>query len=95
MGNRIKKESFNLYLVSQTISSLGDGLYLVAFVWLSLELSSGEGLVMGGIFSVYTLGEIISGFISGPIVDRIDKKRTLFYVDLTRGLIVGILFTLL
>ena len=50
---------------------------------------------MGGIFSVYTLGEIISGFISGPIVDRIDKKRTLIYVDLTRGLIVGILFTLL
>ena len=81
--------------MSQTISSLGDGLYLVAFVWLSLELSNGEGLALGGIFSIYTLGEILSGLISGPIVDRIDKKKTLIYVDLTRGLIVGVLYVLL
>jgi DHA3 family macrolide efflux protein-like MFS transporter len=81
--------------VSQTISSLGDGLYLIAFVWLSLELSDGEGLALGGIFSVYTVGEVISGFVSGPIVDRVNRKRILIAVDLARGFIVAVIYVLL
>jgi hypothetical protein len=57
-----KNKSFIFYLIGQSISSLGDGFYLIAFMWLALQLSGGKGLVLGGIFSIYTLNEVIFGF---------------------------------
>jgi len=73
---------------------MGDGVYIMAFLWLSLKLSNGKGLAMGGIFSVYTLGELIFGLVSGPIVDRYDKKRILVFMDLSRGLLLGFFYML-
>lgn len=89
-----KNKSFVLYLVGQSISALGDGFYLIAFMWLAMEISGGKGLVLGGIFSVYTLNEVIFGFIAGPIADRLDKKRLLIIADIIRGLLVGGIFIL-
>jgi len=89
-GNR----SFVLYLIAQTISSVGDGFYLIAFMWLALELSGGKGLILGGIFSIYTLNGVIFGFIAGPIADKFNKKRILVIVDLLRGAVVLFLFIL-
>jgi MFS family permease len=89
-----RNRSFRLYLLGQTISALGDGFYLIAFVWLSLVISNGKGFTLGGIFSIYALGEIVSGLISGPIVDRFCKKNILIFVDLTRSLLLAILYML-
>lgn len=89
-----QNRSFILYLIAQTISSLGDGFYLIAFMWLALQLSGGKGLVLGGIFSVYTLNEVVFGFIAGPIADKFNKKRILIIVDILRGMIVLLLFIL-
>lgn len=96
MKNRLWREkSFVIYLFGQTISSLGDGFYLIAFMWLSLRLSGGKGIVIGGVFSIYTLSEIILGFIAGPIVDRFNKKRILIVADILRGLLIFILYLLI
>ena len=78
--------------MGQTLSSIGDGVYVIAFIWLSLKLSDGRGLIMGGIFSIYTLGELIFGFISGPVVDRFNKQKILIFMDLTRGSLLCILY---
>lgn len=95
MGNNLlRNRSFFLYLVGQTISSLGDGFYLIGFMWLAMNLSGGKGLVLGGIFSVYTICEIIFGFIAGPVADRFNKKSILIIVDVVRGLIIAVLFLL-
>ncbi len=77
-----------MYFLGQTISSLGDGFYLIAFVWLSMRLSGGKGIVMGGVLSIYTVGEVVFGLIAGPIVDRFDRKRILIITDMIRGIIV-------
>lgn len=74
------------------VSSLGDGFYLIAFMWLALQLSGGKGLVLGGIFSIYTLNEVIFGFVAGPIADKYNKKKILIIVDILRGIIVFSLF---
>ena len=93
MGKGIwRNRSFVFYLIGQTISSLGDGFYLIAFMWLALQLSGGKGLVLGGIFSIYTLNGVIFGFIAGPIADKFNKKRILIVVDILRGSIVMLLF---
>ena len=93
-GTQIRKISFFSYVAGQSISSLGDGLYLIAFVWLSLQLSDNKGLALGGVFSIYTLGELTAGFMSGPLVDRFNKKAMLIYTDLIRGSISGFLFVI-
>ncbi|MBN2621402.1 MFS transporter [candidate division WOR-3 bacterium] len=89
-----KNRSFILYLVGQSISALGDDFYLIAFMWLAMEISGGRGIAVGGIFSIYMLNEVVFGFIAGPIADRINKKRLLIFVDVIRGLFVVILFML-
>lgn len=89
-----KNKSFIFYLIGQSISSLGDGFYLIAFMWLALQLSGGKGLVLGGIFSIYTLNEVIFGFIAGPIADKFNKKKILIIVDILRGAVVLFLFIL-
>jgi MFS family permease len=92
--SKVRKVSFFSYLIGQTISSLGDGLYLIAFVWLSFQLSDNKGLTLGGVFSIYTLGELLAGCLSGPIVDRFNKKLILIHIDLIRGSISGFLFAI-
>jgi len=87
-------KSFFFYLIGQTISSLGDGFYMIGFMWLALKLSGGKGIVLGGVFSIYALCEVVFGFIAGPVADRFNKKRMLIVVDIIRGLIVFILFLL-
>jgi len=90
----LQNKSIFVYLVSQTVSSLGDGVYVIAFVWLSLQLSGGKGIVLGGIFSIYTLGELFFGLISGPIADRYNKKRILIITDIARGFLLMVLYLL-
>lgn len=92
ISKKHSRHSFPIYLLGQTLSSLGDGVYVIAFMWLSLKLSGGKGIVLGGIFSVYTLGELIFGFLSGPVVDRFNKKQILVLMDLARGSILCILY---
>jgi MFS family permease len=82
MKNIWQNKSFVLYLIGQTISSLGDGFYMIGFMWLTLELSGGKGVALGGVLSIYTLGEIFFGFIAGPIVDRVNKKTCSFLLTL-------------
>ncbi|MGQ9702925.1 MAG: hypothetical protein ACUVQT_10830, partial [bacterium] len=90
-----QNKSFLSYLIGQAVSSLGDGFYLVAFMWLAMKLSGGKGIVLGGVFSIYTLCEIIFGFVAGPVADRFNKKRILITVDVLRGLAILVLFFLI
>lgn len=90
-----QSKSFLFYLFGQAVSSLGDGLYLVAFMWLAMKLSGGKGIVLGGVFSIYTLCEIIFGFVAGPVADRFNKKGILITVDVIRGLAILVLFFLI
>ncbi len=92
MKNIWQIKSFVLYLIGQTISSLGDGFYMIGFMWLTLELSGGKGIALGGVLSIYTLGEIFFGFIAGPIVDRVNRKNLLIFIDIIRGIIVLLLY---
>ncbi|HIE05319.1 MAG TPA: MFS transporter [bacterium (Candidatus Stahlbacteria)] len=90
-----RDRSFLIYLIGQTVSAFGDGLYLIAFMWLALEVSGGKGIVLGGVFSIYTLCEVVFGFIAGPIADRYNKKRILIIVDILRGAVVFLLYILI
>ncbi|MGC8789543.1 MAG: MFS transporter [Caldisericum sp.] len=90
----LREKSFFLYVFGQTVSVLGDGLYLIAIMWLILKITDNRGLAVGGAFSVFSIGELISGFIAGPIADNFNKKKILIITDFLRAIIVFLLYFL-
>jgi len=90
----LRNKNYLYYTIGQTFSKVGDGLYTVAIMWLLLKISGNKGLAVGSAFGVLAIGEIISGFLSGPIVDHFNKKKILIITDFLRFLIVFALYYL-
>ncbi|WP_041726000.1 MFS transporter [Caldisericum exile] len=89
-----RNRDFLLYVIGQVLSELGNGLYLIAITWLLSEVTGSKGIAVGGALSIYAIGDIISGFFSGPIADNLDKKRLLMIVDSLRASIILFLYVL-
>jgi Bacterial protein of unknown function (DUF894). len=92
----LRNKSYFFYIIAQALSKVGDGLYTIAIMWLLIKISGGSGLAVGGAFGIgiFTIGDIISGFLSGPIVDHFNKKKILVLTDFLRFLIILLLYTL-
>jgi MFS family permease len=94
-GNKgMKNKSFIFYVTGQAVSVLGDGVYQIAIMWLIMKITNNKGLAVGGAFSIFSIGELISGFISGPIADRFNKKRLLIITDFLRAVVLFTLYFL-
>jgi MFS family permease len=59
-----------------------------------MKITNNKGLAVGGAFSIFSIGELISGFISGPIADRFNKKRLLIISDFLRAVVLFTLYFL-
>jgi len=90
----MKNKSFIFYVTGQAVSVLGDGVYQIAIMWLIMKITNNKGLAVGGAFSIFSIGELISGFISGPIADRFNKKRLLIITDFLRAVVLFTLYFL-
>jgi MFS family permease len=90
----LRNKSYFFYIIAQALSKVGDGLYTIAIMWLLIKISGGSGLAVGGAFGIFTIGDIISGFLSGPIVDHFNKKKILVLTDFLRFLIILLLYYL-
>jgi MFS family permease len=94
-GNKgMKNKNFIFYVAGQAVSVLGDGVYQIAIMWLIMKITNNKGLAVGGAFSIFSFGELISGFISGPIADRFNKKRLLIITDFLRAVVLFALYFL-
>lgn len=73
------------------ISSLGDGMSLVAVGWLALELAAGanEGLVVGAAVAAYTLPGLIAGFSLGGLFGGFGGRRLLLLDSWLRAACLG------
>lgn len=71
------------------ISSLGDGLVIVAFPLLALELTK-NALVIAGLVAATRLPWLVVGLPAGALVDRVDRRRLVLAVDLVRAVLVGL-----
>ena len=90
----LRNRNYLLYIIGQALSEFGNGLYLIAITWLLSEVTGSKGIAVGGALSIYAIGDIISGFFSGPIADNLDKKRLLIIVDSLRASIILFLYVL-
>lgn len=91
----LANRNFTLIWVGQVLSSIGDGLHMVALPWLVLEMT-GSTTSIGVVMAGYMLAVPIFGLMGGAVADRWHRKRIMI-VSLTASAgfvaLIPVLFT--
>ncbi|MBB6550343.1 MFS transporter [Nonomuraea rubra] len=80
----LSRRDFRLLWLGSSVSLVGDGMTFVALTW--LVLSQPDGVRRLGLLTVcYTLPVFAGGLLSGPVLDRFDKRYVLAADSVIRG----------
>ncbi|WP_315069420.1 MFS transporter [uncultured Clostridium sp.] len=83
-------KNFTFFIISNTISSLGDYIYDIAIVVYLYKLT-GSSIVLGGFFIFQFIPTLIFTPFIGTLIDKLDKKKIIIFTNLLRALILIIL----
>jgi Major Facilitator Superfamily len=78
---------FGLLWAGQTLSLLGDFVFLVAFTW-QLAAQWQQPTLLGLLWSVRVLAEVATAGVGGWIIDRIARRTVVLAADAGRGLLL-------
>jgi dTMP kinase len=74
---------------SQAVSSLGDWIGLVAVIAIATRVGGGNsGTAIGLVLSARVAPGLFLGSFLGVLADRLDRKRTMVFCDIGRGLVL-------
>ena len=85
--------NYRLYFIGQGISQCGTWMQTVALGWLVLQLS-GSGTQLGSVLALQFVPLLVAAPWGGLLVDRIDKRRILFWTQSVSG-VLSLLVSLL
>lgn len=92
-GGPLRVRNFALLFGGQTISVMGDVLYLVALPWLVLT-TGGSAQELGIVLATYGIPRALSMLLGGWLSDRLRPRRVMLVADAVRMLLVGLLAAL-
>ncbi len=93
MLRTLRHRDFRLLWMGQSVSLVGDGIYLVAIAWLVYDLSNEPGaLAIVGL--AWTLPMVLGLLLAGVLSDRFERRRLLVLSDLIRCAAIGAIATL-
>ncbi|MBL0387806.1 MFS transporter [Tumebacillus sp. ITR2] len=78
--------NFTLLYLGQLVSLFGDWFKTIALIGVTYALYPHASAV-GGMFIASVLPVLFGGIIMGPLVDRLNKKKIMIYVDIARSLL--------
>ncbi len=84
----LRRRDFALLWSGATVSILGDGMTLVALVWLVLE-RTGSAVAVGWLTFAYSAPVVLGGLAAGVVLDRFDRVGVLAIDTLARGLLMA------
>jgi DHA3 family tetracycline resistance protein-like MFS transporter len=84
----LRSRPYALLWLGQTISTLGDGVYLTALAWQVLILT-GSGAAMGIVLIATSLPRLLFLLLGGVIADRLPRRLVMLWADGARALAVG------
>jgi MFS family permease len=84
---------FALLWSGQTVSRLGDRLYMIALAWWVLQ-KTGSASAMGTVLIFSSIPNLLFVLVGGVTVDRFSRARIMLIADLLRGTIVTLLSVL-
>ena len=84
----LKIRDFRLLWFSQSISTFGNALTMLAVILLLNELSGGSSSIIATLMIVIGIPTATLGLVAGAFVDRWSRKRTLLVCDAIRAAII-------
>lgn len=87
MKELFKVSNFVKLTIANFISRFGDSIDQIAYGWMVYTLT-GSKLLMGTLFAVSAIPNIVLSPFSGVFADHFKKKKTIVICDLGRGLVV-------
>ena len=81
---------FALLWSGRALSSLGDGVFLIALAWWVIE-TTGSAEANAIILICTLIPTLLLSLVGGVVVDRISRRRMLLISDIVRGLVVGLI----
>ncbi|WP_165977812.1 MFS transporter [Nonomuraea diastatica] len=86
----LSRRDFRVLWLGSSFSLVGDGMTFVALTW--LVLSQPDGVQQLGLLTVcYTLPVFVGGLLTGPIMDRFDKRHVLAADSAVRGVAMALI----
>ena len=79
------------FLVGTALGNAGDVFTQIAVMWTGLSIS-GTALSIAGLGGVWTIGAAIAGLLSGPIVDRFNRRNILVVAHALLSVLCFIVF---
>lgn len=79
--------NYILLFLGGLVSRIGNGIHYVGVCWYVLE-KSGSGVALGTILMTASIPSILLGPVSGVMVDRLNRKQLIIWMDLIRGVLV-------
>lgn len=73
------------------ISNIGAWIYLIALNLSVLSMSDGSALAVAGLYMTVPLAALFTNFWAGSLIDRLNKRKLLIVLDLSRAALVLIL----
>jgi MFS family permease len=86
-----KNKNFVRYWLSAWITSLGDTVFIIALTWMLVE-STGSPLIVGTYLFVIGATKLVFILFGGVIVDRWDTRKLLMTTNITRTLLLILLY---
>lgn len=83
----IQSKNYMVVLIANFISRFGDSVDAIAYGWMVYMLT-GSKLMLGTLFAVNAIPNIILGPFAGVFADRLDKKKLVIISYLGRGVMV-------
>lgn len=87
IGELLECRNYAILLIGNFISRFGDSLDSIAYGWMVYMLT-GSKLLLGTLFAVNALPNIIFGPFAGVLADRCNKKKLIVLSYIGRGLVV-------
>lgn len=89
MRGRVGGRDFALFWAVETLSTFGSAFSLIAVPLLVLH-ATGSVAQMGLLTGALSVANLVSGFFSGVIADRFDRKRLLVLCNVAQALLFGV-----
>jgi MFS transporter, DHA3 family, tetracycline resistance protein len=78
---------YGLLWAGQTVSLIGDSIFLVAFTW-QIAVEWKRPALLGALLGARILAELVSLGLGGWIVDRVPRRTTVLITDALRGFLL-------
>ena len=83
----LRIRDFALLWLGQTISFIGDGIYIIAIAWQTYDLSNAPS-ALAAVGLAWSLPQVVLLLLAGVLSDRLDRRLLMISGDLIRGVAV-------